>query len=127
MKSTLKKYSAAIAIIAVILLSCKSENKKLHGSWESILIENDSSLFTKTLPSSVQGEVILIMTEKEKFTWFNESEKLKLSGKYALKDRKIFFYIDGEIKPLEVEFTLKNNKLIILTPDNFKFTFIKND
>ena len=126
MRNDLKHYSAVIVIISVILFSCGSENKKLQGSWASILIENNSSLFAKSLPSSVKGEVILIMTEDEKFTWLNKSEKLNLSGKYEVVNNKLILNIDGENKPLEVEFILKSNKLIIITPDEFKFTFVKN-
>ena len=117
-------------IIPVILLSCYSEKEKLYGSWESILIENKSSLFAKTLPSSARGEIILILTEDEKFTWINKTEKLNLSGKYISGEGKIFFNIfniDEEIKPLKAEFRLQNNRLIIITEDGFTFTFIKND
>lgn len=127
MRSDIKHYSALIAILSVILFSCETENKKLHGLWESILIENESSLFAKTLPSSVRGEVILIMTEEKKFTWLNKSEKLNLYGKYEVENKRLILNIDGENKPLEVEFSLKNNKLIIVTPDDFKFTFVKKD
>lgn len=120
-------YPAVLIIISFIILSCCTEEKQLYGTWESILIENNSPLFSKTLPSSVKGEVVLELTKDRKFTWINKNEKLNLSGKYIPVENKIIFSIEGEIKPLEVEFRLQNDKLIIITEDEFKFSFIKND
>lgn len=120
-----KYYPAAILIISAILFSCYAKERELYGSWESILIENRSSFFAKTLPSSVKGEVLLAFMHDKTFRWINETEKLNLSGKYSSEGNKIIFNINGEMKPLEVEFKFQNDKLIIITDDGFSFTFVK--
>ena len=112
-------------IISAALISCSAQNREICGSWESILIENRSSLFAKTLPSSVKGEVMLTISEDKKFTWINNTEKLNLAGKYRSEGDKIYFSIDGETKPLAVKFKLRDDKLIITTDDEFTFTFTK--
>ena len=122
-----KNYPAMILIITSMLFSCSSHKRELCGSWGSILIENKSSFFAKTLPTSVKGEVILTFDENERFTWINKNEKLYLSGKYRLKGNKIYFDIEKEVNPLEVEFKFLNDKLIILTDDGFSFTFVKTE
>ena len=121
-----KYYQAAILIISFMFFSCSFYKKELCGSWGSILIDNKSSFFAKTLPSSVKGEVVLTFDENDRFTWINKNEKLYLSGKYRLIGNKIYFNIEKEVNPLEVKFRFQNDKLIILTDDGFSFTFVKN-
>ena len=120
-----KYTSIALTILSVFLFSCNSGSTQLCGFWESILIENKSTLFTKTLPSSLKGEVLLTFSDDNKFTWINKSEKLNLSGKYKTERNKICFNIDGENNPLYVEFKFLNEKLILNTDDGFTFTFTR--
>lgn len=122
-----KNYPAITILLLCMIFSCSFKNRILCGKWESILIENRSSFFSNTLPSSVRKEVLLTFNEDQKFTWVNESEKLNLSGHFSLSGNKIYFNITGEDKPLEVEFKLEKNRLIIITNDGFSFTFIKTD
>lgn len=121
----MKYFSALIIIISAALFSCSAQNREICGSWESVLIENRSSLFAKTLPSSAKGEVMLTISEDKKFTWINNTEKLNLTGKYRSEGDKIYFSIDGETNPLAVKFKLRDDKLIITTDDEFTFTFTK--
>ena len=122
-----KCYPALLIIISVIFNSCYTDGSKLSGSWESILIENSSSLFAKSLPSSIRGEVLLTVKKDGKFTWINKKEKSDLSGNYNTAGNKIYFNIIGEAKPLEVEYRFDGDKLIITTDDGFTFTFIKTE
>ncbi len=124
-KKKYRYYPAIIVIVSLFLFSCYSENKKLQGQWESIHIENNSSLFAKTLPSSDKGEVILTLEETGEFSWINKSEKTDLSGKYYTSRDEIFLDITGDRNRLVVKFKLKENNLIIITDDEFIFTFIK--
>jgi hypothetical protein len=121
----MKKIQVLIILISVFLSSCSIRNREICGTWESVLIENRSSLFTKTLPSSVKGEVLLTISEDRKFTWINNSEKLSLTGEYRTDSDKIYFSIDGETNPLDVKFKLRDDKLILTTDDEFVFTFTK--
>lgn len=120
-----KKYNIILITLSCLLFSCASGEKKLQGSWESILVENESALFAKTLPSSVKGEILLTFSDSEKFTWINNSEKLNLSGSYNSGGNKIYFIITGDAEPLEVKFRFHNDRLIINTGDGFTFTFTK--
>jgi hypothetical protein len=121
------KYFLAVSVLIIyaFLISCSAQKREICGSWESVLIENRSSLFDKTLPSSAKGEVLLTISEDKKFTWINNTEKLNLTGKYRSEGDKIYFSIDGETNPLYVKFKLRDNKLIITTEDEFIFTFIR--
>lgn len=125
MNNNFKCYPAAIVIFSLIFFCCSFKDKDPRGSWESVLIENKSPLFAKTLPSAARGEVLLYLGKDDKFTWINKSEKLNLTGKYRIADNRIFFDPEGDEKPLDVEFRLAKGKLIIITDDGFSFTFIK--
>jgi len=127
MNTKYKYFPAAILIFSFVFIFCSDKKKELRGSWESIKIENKSSLFRKTLPSCIKGEVILTLTEDEKFTWINKTEKLNLSGKYRFEKNKLYFDIDKEENPLAVEFRFQKDKLTITTEDEFTYTFIKKE
>lgn len=120
------KYLPAIMIILIIYSSCSNKNTEISGLWESISIENDSSLFAKTLPSYIKGEVLLTFSGDGRFRWINQGEKLDLSGKYRLVENMIYFEIESEVSPLKVKYKLLKNKLIIMTDDGFTYTFVRN-
>jgi len=122
-----KYYPVLHIIISLLLFSCYDKKSEISGTWESILIENQSPLFRKTLPTSIKGEVLLTLGKDENFNWINKTEKLNLSGKYGISGKKIIFIIDSEKNPLSVDYKLDNNRLVITTEDRFIFTFTKKD
>jgi hypothetical protein len=122
----ISKYFPAIMIILIIYSSCGNENRKISGSWESISIDNNSSLFAKTLPSFKKGEVFLTFSGGGRFNWINLGEKLNLSGKYRLVDDMIYFTIENEVSPLKVKYMFQDNKLVIITDDRFIYTFVRS-
>jgi len=122
-----KYYPGIIVIVSLLLFSCSSANKKHHGEWESIKIENSSSLFKKTLPSSLKGEVLLTLEGNGSFSWVNKIEKTDLSGDYSTSSDTLFFNIKGERDALAVKFKVQNSHLTIITDDGFIFTFTKKD
>ncbi len=116
-----------LILLSCLIFSCSVKNIIPYGAWESILIENRSSLFAKTLPDYSEREVLLTFSENNKFTWINKKDKLSLSGEFTVTGNKIYFKIYGGEKPLETEFSLYDNKLVIITDDGFRFTFVKTD
>jgi hypothetical protein len=120
------KYFPAIIAILIINGSCQTSDREISGLWESISIENDSSLFAKTLPSYIKGEVLLKFSGDGRFNWINNGEKLNLSGKYRLVGDIIYFEIESEVSPSKIKYKLLKNKLIIKTDDGFTYTFTRN-
>ena len=125
MKTYYKCFTPVIAvIISVIIINCDNKSN-LDGSWGSVKIENSSSLFKNTLPSTNRGEVLLTFTPGGEFRWINKKENLDLSGTYTAGKDKILLYV-SEQKPVSASYTLRDKELLIFTEDGFTFTFVKN-